>query len=157
MPEVKAVYQYVKENWRRMWLYANSLGAWFSMLGLEEEKLEKCLFVSPVLDMQRLIENMMGWANVTLEQLEREQEIATDFGENLSWEYYVYAKEHLIRIWDYPTEILYAGKDNLVERETVDDFVGRFHCGLTVMEDGEHWFHTVEQLEFLRGWIREKG
>ena len=49
------------------------------MLGLAEEKLEKCLFVAPVLDMRRLIENMMGWANVTLERLEREQEIATDF------------------------------------------------------------------------------
>lgn len=157
VPEIKAVYQYAKENWSRICLYANSLGAWFSMLGLAEEKLEKCLFVAPVLDMRRLIENMMGWANVTLERLEREQEIATDFGEVLSWEYYVYAKGHLIRIWNCPTEILYAGKDNLVERETVDDFMERFHCGLMVMEDGEHWFHTAEQLEFLHGWIRGKG
>ncbi len=154
VPEIKAIYQYAKENWSRICLYANSLGAWFSMLGLAEEALEKCLFVSPVLDMQRLIENMMGWANVTLERLEREQEIATDFGEVLSWEYYAYAKKHLVGRWDSPTEILYAGKDNLVERETVDDFVRRFHYGLTVMEDGEHWFHTAEQLEFLCGWIR---
>lgn len=156
VPEVKAVYQYAQENWRRICLYANSLGVWFSMLGLVGEKLEKCLFVSPILDMQKLIENMMGWANVTLERLEREQEIATDFGETLSLKYYAYAKEHLIQRWDYPTEILYAGKDNLVTRETVDDFVERFHCGLTIMEDGEHWFHTVEQLEFLLGWIRGK-
>ena len=34
----------------------------------------------------------------------------------------------------------------------LDDFVRRFGCGLTVMEDGEHWFHTPEQLDFLREW-----
>ena len=26
---------------------------------------------------------------------------------------------------------------------------------LTVMENGEHWFHTAEQLAFLDGWVKE--
>ena len=28
------------------------------------------------------------------------------------------------------------------------------HAELTVMEDGEHWFHTGEQMRFLDDWIR---
>jgi hypothetical protein len=27
---------------------------------------------------------------------------------------------------------------------------------LTVMEGGEHWFHTDEQIQFLDDWIRRK-
>ena len=26
---------------------------------------------------------------------------------------------------------------------------------LTVMNDGEHWFHTDKQMEFLDDWIRK--
>lgn len=155
VPELEAVYQYAAKNRSKFSVYANSLGAWFSLLALEEKRLERCLFVSPVLDMQKLIENMMKWAGVNEEDLEREQEIATDFGETLSWSYYCYARTHPVEKWKCSTSILYAGKDNLTEREVVDDFAEKFHCRLTVMEEGEHWFHTKEQLEFLRGWIRE--
>lgn len=48
---------------------------------------------------------------------------------------------------------MYAGKDNLTERDTVNEFVERFHCTLEVMEEGEHWFHTPEQLEVLYKWM----
>ena len=55
--------------------------------------------------------------------------------------------------WAVPTRILYAGRDELVERETIEDFVRQFGAELTVMEEGEHWFHTEEQLKVLRQWI----
>lgn len=74
---------------------------------------------------------------------------------NLS-EIICYAREHPITRWDSPTEILYAGGDHLVRRETVDAFAEAFHCGLTVLEDGEHWFHTSAQLEFLDAWTRAR-
>ena len=150
VPELRAVVDYAKECWTEISLRATSIGAWFSMLAFEKEKLERALFVSPVLDMERLIRNMMLWAGVDEVRLQAEQEIATDFGETLSWAYLQYAKEHPVTRWDTDTAILYAGKDNLTERAVVDDFVRRFGCGLTVMEDGEHWFHTPEQLDFLR-------
>ena len=56
--------------------------------------------------------------------------------------------------WDSPTAILYAGKDHLTARETVDDFARRFGCTVTVMENGEHWFYTEEQLAVLDAWLR---
>lgn len=139
--------------WKKISLYANSIGAYFSLLALRESKLEKGLFVSPILDMEKLIRDMMGWAGVTQEQIQQAGEIPTTFGETLSWKYLTYAAENRITKWDSPTAILYAGQDHLTARETVEDFARRFGCSVTIMENGEHWFHTEEQLAVLYAWL----
>ena len=43
-----------------------------------------------------------------------------------------------------PTEILYGNMDNLQSIDTIKEFVNDNSAGLTVMEGGEHWFHTKE-------------
>lgn len=154
-PELRAVYEELKQRYFAVALFANSIGAYFSLLSLGDKDPERALLVSPVTDMERLIRRMMGWAAVTPEQLEKEREIPTAFGETLSWPYLCYVKEHPVTHWNVPTRILYAGRDELVERESIEDFVRRFGAELTVMEEGEHWFHTEEQLSVLRQWIRE--
>ena len=155
LPELRFVIKYAKAHFERISLFANSIGAWFSMLTFADEKLENCLFLSPVLDMNRLIEQMMGWAGVSIERLQAEQEIATNFGQTLSWRYRQFALDNAITRWDFPTAILYGSSDHLVERETVNGFCERFGCGLTVLEGGEHWFHTDEQLKFMQDWIEK--
>ena len=152
VPELRTVLAYARERWRQVALRATSIGAWFSMLAFADEPLTRCLFVSPVLDMNRLIGNMMAGAGVTEDELEARQTIETDFGETLSWKYYQYAQAHPVTRWSWPTAILYAGRDEMTSRAQVEDFAGRFGCALTVMEDGEHWFHTPEQLDVLRQW-----
>ena len=156
VPELQAVYANTQKRWKRISLYANSIGAYFSLLALRDAKLEKSLFVSPILDMEKLIRDMMGWARVTQEQLQQAGEIHTAFGETLSWKYLTYAEEHPITRWDSPTAILYAGHDHLTARATVDSFAQRFGCTVTVMENGEHWFHTEEQLAVLDAWLRRE-
>ena len=98
---------------------ANSIGAYFAMDALQGCPLAKALFISPVLDMERLILDMMGWAGVSEAELREKGEIPTSFGETLSWRYLCYVREHPIA-WDIPTEILYAGQDHLTARQTVD-------------------------------------
>lgn len=149
--EIKNIYLYMKDKWKCINIRANSIGAWLSMLALQGEKIGKALFVSPIVDMENLIENMMQWANVTEAQLQSQGEIATHFGETLSWEYLCWVRKHKI-FWNVPTEILYAEKDNLTPREVIDLFVATTGGKLTVMENGEHWFHTEKQLRFLHGW-----
>ena len=156
VPELQAVYANTQKRWKKISLYANSIGAYFSLLALRDAKLEKSLFVSPILDMEKLIRDMMCWAGVTQEQLKEAGEIPTAFGETLSWSYLTYAAEHRITEWDSPTAILYAGHDHLTARETVDDFAKRFGCTVTVMENGEHWFHSEEQLAVLDAWLRKE-
>lgn len=135
-------------------LVANSIGAFFAMNALSEKKIDKAMFVSPIVNMEKLISDMMMWSNVTEDELREKKEIPTDFGETLSWEYLCYVREHPIK-WDVPTFILYGEKDNLTSFKTMSEFAGRMGIPLTVMKGGEHWFHTDEQMKFLDNWVRE--
>ena len=135
-------------------LIANSIGAYFAMCALSEKPIARALFISPIVDMARLITDMMSWAQVTEESLEKQKTIPTAFGETLSWDYLCYVREHP-PAWSVPTRILYGGRDTLTSRKTIDAFSARTGASLTVMEDGGHWFHTAEQLAFLDRWIRE--
>lgn len=65
VPELEAVYSYAAERWKIVSLRATSIGAWFSMLALQEKPLRGALLLSPVVDMENLITNMMQWANVS--------------------------------------------------------------------------------------------
>lgn len=134
-------------------LIANSIGAFLSMNALSARKVSKALFISPIVDMEKLISDMMASANVTENELKTRKEIFTDCGETLSWEYLCYVRAHPIR-WNVPTCILYGGKDSLTSKETIFGFAKRIGAELTVMEDGEHWFHTQAQLQVLDEWVR---
>ena len=50
---------------------------------------------------------------------------------------------------------MYGAKDELCEFETINHFVEKFRCGLEVMDAGEHYFHTEEQLDVFRHWLRK--
>ncbi|MCI5750869.1 MAG: alpha/beta hydrolase [Oscillospiraceae bacterium] len=134
-------------------LVANSIGAFFSMNAFAEKKISKALFISPIVNMEKLITDMMIWSNVTEDELCRKKEISTAFGETLSWKYLCYVRNHPIK-WNIPTCILYGANDNLTSIETVSVFAEQIGAILTVMNDGEHWFHTDKQMEFLDNWIR---
>ena len=131
---------------------ANSIGAYFTMCALAEKHIQKTYFVSPIVDMEKLISDMMVWAHVTGEELRAEKEIPTDFGETLSWEYLCYVREHPIHDWHCPICILYAGQDNMTSRQTVEEFTRHHGAQLTIMDNGEHWFHTPEQRKVLQTW-----
>ncbi|MBR4393150.1 MAG: alpha/beta hydrolase, partial [Oscillospiraceae bacterium] len=116
--------------------------------------IRRAYFISPIVDMERLILDMMTWVGVTERDLEEKKVISTPFGEDLSWDYLCYVREHPVR-WSAPTRILYGSCDNLISLETISAFADAHGAGLTVMEDGEHWFHTEEQMRFLDRWIRQ--
>jgi pimeloyl-ACP methyl ester carboxylesterase len=152
VPEFRRILSYTRKRWEHISVRANSIGAYLAMLSFAEERIDGCLFVSPILDMERLIGNLMNWSGVTEEQLKAKKTIPTAFGETLSWMYLCYVREHQILKWNIPTSILYGSADNLTERETVDVFTARHGCALTVVDGGEHWFHTAEQLSTMDRW-----
>ena len=133
-------------------LTANSIGALLSMYALAGKKISQAMFISPIVNMEKLITDMMMWSNVTEDELQRKKEIPTAFGETLSWEYLCYVRKHPIE-WSIPTCILYGEKDNLTSLDTIHEFTDKTGAALTVMEDGEHWFHTDAQMMVLDNWI----
>ena len=144
----------LKSKYVNVVLIANSIGAFFSMNAGIDDIVQMAYFISPIVDMEKLITDMMKWANVTESELESEGIIHTDFGEDLSWEYLSYVRSHPIE-WHVPTQILYGGNDHLTSLETITDFANKHQATLSVMDGGEHWFHTEDQMQFLDNWIKE--
>ena len=154
IPELQAVYARMQPVWPHIRLYGVSIGAWFAMQALQAEKLGKAMLVSPVVDMEALVTKMMQWAGVTEEQLQQAGNIPTSFGETLSWTYLCWVREHPLR-WKSPTQVLYGDQDNLTSRTELEQFRQQSGAHLTIMEGGEHWFHTPLQLAVLQSWEEE--
>lgn len=152
--DLTVIGDYVFENWKEISLFACSLGAYFSLNAYNTYDIKKCLFKSPILDMEYLIKQMMVWFDVSEERLEREQEVDTPI-DIMSWAYYQYVLAHPIEKWDIPTNILYGGKDNLQSPEVVKNFVEKYNCKLTIAENSEHPFMEKEDGEIVEQWLRE--
>ena len=151
--EFSCFYDLHSKGYDSVILIANSIGAFFSMSALAEKQIAQAMFISPIVNMEKLISDMMMCSHVTEEELRSKKEITTGFGETLSWEYLRYVRMHPIE-WNIPTCIIYGEKDNLTPGEIISEFADRIGAALTVMKDGEHWFHTDVQMEFLDNWIR---
>ena len=134
-------------------IVANSIGAFFAMHALQDMRIKKAYFISPIVNMENLILNMLSQANASEEELRDKGELSTKFGEKLSWRYLCYVREHPI-FWTAPTHILYGEKDDLTSFGTICEFANQIGATLTVMKNGEHRFHTAQQMRFLDDWIR---
>ena len=128
--EIHIAVEELKNKYENVILIANSIGAYFGMNAGIDQMIQKAYFISPVVDMEKLI------------------------GVELTGEWLRYIKTHPI-LWNVPTYILYGSNDSLVSFDTVSDFAKKQNATLTVMDGGEHWFHTEEQMWFLDDWMRK--
>lgn len=152
LEEFPKQYDSVSGGYDEVIVIANSIGAYYTTQALWNRNISKAFFISPIVNMEKLISDMMMWANVTEDELREKKLIETSFGETLSWEYLCYARESTDK-WAIPTEILYGTADNLTSLETVTVFADKHNASLTIMENGEHWFHTDEQMRVVDEWI----
>ena len=153
--DLKTVLEFAGTQAAEISLFACSIGTYFSLLAYKDANLRQCLFLSPVVDMNRIINNMMMWFHITEERLEKEREISTSIGQVLYWDYYQYVKLHPITKWNKRTSILYGKNDELCEYDVVSSFAKSFNCSLEIAENAEHYFHTEEQLELYKNWLRK--
>ena len=140
-------------RWNEVNLFACSLGAWFALNAYPNRPFGRCLFQSPVVDMEWLVRHMMLWSGVTEERLRQEKEIDTPI-DPLRWDYYQYILSHPVTEWPHATAILYAGKDQLQPRESIDRFARRFGARVTVSPESEHPFMTEADRPFVEQWLR---
>ena len=130
LPLLNEVCDYLYSNWKSVSVRANSIGSWFSLLALQNKKVDQALFVSPILDMKEFVDDLST----------REDD------------YYGWVINNPITHWDAPLFILRPEVDLFVSEEVGRDFISRHQCHITIMPDGEHWFHTPKQLAFLKEW-----
>jgi len=131
----------IASKYNEIVLIGNSIGAYFSLISLSENFIKKAMFISPIVDMENLILNMMKRAGGSEEELKLKKVISTPFGELLSW--------------DVPSSILYGKNDVITPFKIISDFANKINADLTVMENSEHWFHTREQMIFLDNWFKK--
>jgi len=151
--DLNQIIEYAKASYDEISLWACSMGAYFSLLAYQDENIKQCLFLSPIVNMKSLIDNMMLWSNTTENELREKQEIETDFGQTLYWDYYEFVRNNPITNWNIKTHVLYGDNDNLQDENIIRKFCNMFDCDLSIMESGEHYFHTNEQLEFYKSWL----
>ena len=130
LPLLNEVRDYLYKNWVSVSIRANSIGSWFSLLAFQGKKVDQALFVSPILDMKKFIEGLP----------KREDD------------YYGWVCNNPITQWDAPTYILRPEVDLLVREEVGREFISQHQCQVTIKPGGEHWFHTLEQLAFMKAW-----
>ena len=95
--EFSAYFDADAANYDEVVLIANSSGAFFSMNALAGKRIKQALFISPIVNLEKLISDMMMWAGVSEAELREKKTIATSFGETLSWEYLCYVRENPIQ------------------------------------------------------------
>jgi GNAT superfamily N-acetyltransferase len=130
LPLLNEVRDFLYEKWKYVSVRANSIGSWFTLLAFQSKKVEQALLVSPILDMKRFIELMPQCED----------------------DYYEWVVNNPIICWYAPTYILRPEIDLIVNEEVGREFISLHQCQITIMADGEHWFHTPEQLAFLKTW-----
>ena len=145
----------LKHEYEDILLIANSIGAFFSMHAGIDAMIKRAYFISPIVDMERLITDMMRGVHISEAELASKGVIHTPFGEDLSWDYLCYVREHPIK-WKVPTRILYGSLDNLTSLTSLSSFAKKHGATITIMEGAEHWFHTQEQMQFLDEWIQKE-
>lgn len=144
----------VFRRWKQVSLYACSLGAYFSLHAYADHPFEKCLFQSPILDMEYLIRQMFLWFDISEERLAQEKEIDTPI-DLMTWDYYQYVLAHPVKKWQVPTEILYGGKDDLQSLAVMQEFSRNSGCSLTLAENSRHPFMEEADLPIVQQWLHD--
>jgi len=130
---LEEVKQYLKANYKTISIRANSIGSWYSLMAFEGEEIEQALLVSPLLDMKTFIECM----------------------EQRDEAYYEWVVNHPITKWSAETYILRPAVDLVVNEKVYQSFLSTHNCQVEIVDGGEHWFHTPEQLAVLSQWEKK--
>lgn len=151
-----AVYNFAGLLASEIYLFACSIGAYFSLLAYRQLNINKTLFLSPVINMELIIQNMMNGFQVSDRKLKTEKRIPLPIGKTLDWDYYTYVKQHPINFeLTFPISILIGLRDTVSEKEYIERFSEKYNAELTVFEDGEHYFHTPGQLSFYESRLND--
>ena len=110
-------------------------------------------FISPIVSMLQSIIDLMVRYNIKDRDLREKQFIKLDDGTVLSYDFYQHVSDDEDN-WNVPTDVLYGIYDEVVFYSTMIEFLETHpSCKLTVKSDAQHYFHTEEEMQFIKEWI----
>lgn len=151
--DLLAVHTYAASLSEELCFFGCSLGAYYALLALSSVSFRRSWFLSPVVDMEQLIRRWMAEETITENRLRQEGTIPLAAGPVLDWDDYCYIRQHPVDGWSSPLSILYGKRDAITDRAVLDTFVRAHAAALQIVENGEHYFHTAEQLRIVRDWL----
>ena len=132
---------------------ANSIGAFYACEYLDDYKISKAFFISPIVSMFQNIIDIMSMYGIKDKELEKKKFIEVEDGTVLSYDFYQHVsndEDH----WEVPTEILYGAYDEVVYTGSMLEFLENHPLArLTVKSDSEHYFASEEEKDFIKDWI----
>lgn len=143
----------ISKKYRRIFVIANSIGAFYAYKYLPSSKIEKAFFISPFVNMKQSIKKTMEKHSISIERLKEERIMELGDGRFLSYDFYTSLDEK--DDWKVKTHVLYGEKDRVVDKDSIFGFIANHNSSLTIMKNGEHYFHTPGQLKFIKKWINE--
>lgn len=151
--DLKQVLEYADREFKNVNVFAVSYGAYIS-LQVFKERAVKFIMLSPIVNMLELTYNLMKLNNVTEQELNAEKQISKN--------YQTFYLEDLKFVQKNPSGevkgngyIIYGSKDTLQNFSLIKDFSVRNNCKIFAMQNGEHFFHTKEQLNYFKSVINK--
>ena len=153
-PEVRTFARLARSQSTEVSLLANSIGAYFSLCDTPAGTFKHAWLVSPLLDLEYYIRDMMAEYSVTDEQLEAQTVIHTRRGV-LDWPYLRFVEEHPVKL-DTPSWMIRGDQDEVVPLDTLSRFVGAPGVELVQVEGGQHFLGRPPHLDTVVAWFEER-
>lgn len=140
-------------GYKNIYLIANSIGAFYAYKYLSSFNIKTAFFVSPFVSMKPFIESQLCKNKINMKQFEESKIIVLPNKQTLSYDFYqsILNKD----AWKTKTYILYGEKDKVVDKNSIFDFLSNHNATLSIMKNGDHYFHKPGQLRFIKKWIME--
>ena len=107
------------------------------------------------MDMERLICDRICAAGITEQILRKRGRYPAREGDMLSWDYLCWVRAHPAKDWYCPQYILSGENDSMTDLATIRTYTAQSGAELIIVPQGEHWFHTPEQLAVMADWERK--
>jgi pimeloyl-ACP methyl ester carboxylesterase len=110
------------------------------------------LLLSPLVDMTAFIRRRLVARHLTEDDLRSAGVIAEPQGQDLTWEYFSWARDHP-PAWTRPCRVLWGRRDDLVPAQDIDGFAAASGAIVETIDAG-HAFGP-EHDEFVTRWIED--
>lgn len=140
-------------NYKIVYIIGNSIGAFYAYMYLDSFDIKAAFFISPFVNMKNYIESQLRKNKIDLKQFEESKIIELPDKQVLSYDFYQSLSNK--DGWKTKTNILYGEKDNVVDKNSIFDFVANHNACLSIIKNGNHYLHTPSQLRYIKKWITE--
>lgn len=151
--DLTLVLDYAKREFINVNVFAVSYGAYISMQ-VFKQKTDKFIMLSPIVNMLKLTYDLMMQNGVTEQELINEKEIVKNY-QAFYLEDLKFAQKNPSGEIKGNGYVIYGKNDTLLSFSLIKDFSDKNNCELFVLQNGEHFFHTKEQLDFFKNAINK--